>query len=175
VLAAVAIASLQPGLVALKTLDPDHQVFLVGVAYNADVYHVGLVLLAVAATAGVYALSGRLGAPTRPRNGRAPLAWRPDGAHQRRGARAGAFCGGVTVATRHRARRRVRSDRPCRAVRPHPVRSSDPHGFVPARARREREEHPSRAALGFLVPSLAFLAGSPGWLVSGVAAALASA
>jgi hypothetical protein len=44
---------------ALKTFDPDHQVFLVGVAYNADVYHVGLGLLALAAMAGLYALLGK--------------------------------------------------------------------------------------------------------------------
>jgi hypothetical protein len=57
VLAAVAVAS--AAWWALKRFDPDHRVFRVGVAYNADVHHVGLVLLALSALAGAYALLGR--------------------------------------------------------------------------------------------------------------------
>ena len=44
---------------AIKALDPDHQVFLIGVAYNADVFHAGLVALVVAAVSGLYAVLGR--------------------------------------------------------------------------------------------------------------------
>jgi hypothetical protein len=44
---------------AIKTLNPNHRVLLIGVAYNSEVYLIGLVALAVALTTGFYALLGR--------------------------------------------------------------------------------------------------------------------
>lgn len=44
---------------AIKTFNPNHRVFLIGVAYNAEVYLVGMAALAVALTTGFYSSIGR--------------------------------------------------------------------------------------------------------------------